>query len=178
MIESIAMAGSLIALGYAFFLCARLLWSTRSDKGTWKWIYGIVSFFILANYILFSFVLFSFIIAMFSSPEILNVLNVVMGIFFLSGAGLIGAVIKYHINTLAREAEKKIEDFSSAKTEARKASGKKSRASKSPKHESLLKEIDSLKKELDSARQLNKLAADREMRIIGLKKKIEELEKK
>ncbi len=164
MIDTVIMMGSLVVLGYAFYISSRMFWTFKSRKGSWKWMYGLASLFVIVTYSLFAMVMFSFIASFFTSYSILNVLNVVIGVFFLSSSGLIGAIMKYHMSVMKsvtmerKEADLKIKEISKEKL-------------------GLEKEIDGLRKELDEARKL-KMSRGHNLKVAGLEKKIEKLEKK
>ncbi|MBW2997152.1 hypothetical protein KY349_02300 [Candidatus Woesearchaeota archaeon] len=169
MIEILIMLAGLVALGYAFNISSRMLWVFKSEKGLWRWLYGMISAFLIATYILFAFVTFYFIMTP-SSQSMLSILNIVIGIFFLSGAGLIGAAMKYHLSSTMRAKQKPApQPVVIKKTKPDTKDFRKERVV-------LQKEIYRLSKELDESKKLNKLAVGRELKIIELKKKIERLE--
>ena len=100
MIETLFMLASLVVLGYVFYLSSRMLWVHKSSEVTWRWAYGIISGFVFVTYFLLGVLMFFFAAASIVSPTILNVLNIVVSLFFLSGSGLIGAVMRYHISIM------------------------------------------------------------------------------
>ena len=108
MLESSIMTASLIVLGYGFYLISRMLWAYKSDMGLWKYMYFMLSAFIIGTFVLFSFVMFSFMTAFITSIYAINVMNIALVMFFFSGAGLIAAFSKYHVNTVSSVAEKNI----------------------------------------------------------------------
>ena len=172
MIETITMTASLVVLGYAFYMSSNLFWVYKSHKDYNKWIFSIISVFIISSYFLFAVVLFAFITEMLTSYSILNSLNIVLSIFLLSGAGLIGVVMKYYIKTIKssiiNNVQKEVKDWSE-----KKGVGKKGVDEEKQK---MLKEILRLRDELDTIKLINKFAVGKDLRIIELKKKIEKLE--
>lgn len=165
MIETIIMLVSLVVLGYAFYISSRMFWVFKSRGGIGKLIYGAESLFLIITYFIFSIILFSFITSAFISLSILNIVNIITGAFFLSSAGLIGAVMRYHISEIGR-----------TKAKSAKAGVKLKEVNKEKLK--LKKELEVLEGDLNHAQKLNKLNVDRELKIIELEKKIEELEKK
>jgi len=165
MIETLIMLGSLVALAYAFSISSRMFWIFKSDKGMWRWMYGLVSLFLIATYFLFIILTFSFIASFIDAFSILNILNAVVGIFFFSSAALIGAIMKYHLSVMS----------STATTGAGTSLNMKVKAKENSK---LRKEINALEKELNEAKRLNRLAVSRELKMIELKNKIGRLERK
>ncbi|UCD03044.1 MAG: hypothetical protein JSV63_00180 [Candidatus Aenigmatarchaeota archaeon] len=107
MIETIIMLVSLILLGYAFYISSRMFWSSRKTQGFWKWVYVIISFFILVTYFVFSIVFFLFIVAIVSALYIFELVNMFLGITLLSGAALTVAVTKHHISLMSSKFGKK-----------------------------------------------------------------------
>ena len=97
MIEALIMVSSLVIMGYSFYMSSMMFWSARSGKGAWKWVYVTISVFILATYLIFSLVMFSFIANLTVSAYVFDLVNMVFALLLLSGAGLIAAMMKYHI---------------------------------------------------------------------------------
>lgn len=168
MIETLMMAASLAVLGYAFYISSRLFWASRKDRGGWKWVYVAVSAFIFATYAIFALVLFSFVAALFTDFYFPDMLNIVLGVLLLSGAALIGAMMKYHLSVAIRQPEKDVRVV--VRRQAGRQSDRKGETAR------LRKEISDLKKELEAANMMNRLAVGRELRIIELKKKIEAMQ--
>ena len=164
MIETVIMLAGLVSLGYAFNICSRMFWAYKSHKGIWRWMYGLVSFFLMASYFLSVLILFTFILTFLTSYTIPNVLNIVIGIFFASSATLIGAIMKYHLSAMASIELKNTTSLG----------GKK----KGKVGQKLQKEIRRLENELSDAKRINKLAVEKEIKIIELRKKIEKLGRK
>ena len=81
MIETLIMMGSLIIMGYAFYISSRMFWSFRGKEGYWKWIYMMVTFFILATYFLFAVVLVSFVAAIAYGIYFFSSVNLLLGVF-------------------------------------------------------------------------------------------------
>ena len=159
MIEFFLMLASLVVLGYPFYISLKMYWIYKLDKGPWKWLYAIITFFLACNYFLFSLVLFVFIASSSISQEYISLLNVVVGTFFLSGAGLVSAIMKYHLNTVRDSMIQR-------------------KSSESGKLREIHEEIRKLRNELETEKKFRKFSVNRELRMIELKKKIERLEKK
>ena len=94
------MMASLVILGYAFYMDSRLFWSYKAEKGPLKWIYGLSTAFIFITYFLFALVLFAFMTETLTSFSLMNLVNTVLSIFLVAGAGLIAAIMKYHFGTM------------------------------------------------------------------------------
>jgi len=105
MIDTLIMMASLVVLGYALYISSRMLWVYKSGKDMWKWLYSLVSIFLIVTFFLFTLVTFSFLTLSLVS-QYFNILNIVIGIFFLSGAGLIGAIMRYHLSLIGSVKEK------------------------------------------------------------------------
>jgi hypothetical protein len=162
MIETATMMASLGVLGYAFYISTRMAWVYKSSKGLWRWLYTLTSIFLIAVFFLFSIVMFSFAAASFISQSVFNVLNIVVGIFFISGSGLVGAIMKYQLSVTASAFERSMEtDYEI--TEATKEILE------------LSKEVEKLKKKAGSTRILKRMAVERELKIIELENKIKGL---
>jgi len=172
MIETIMMTASLIILGYAFYMSSNLFWIYKSNKGYNKWIFSVASAFIFSSYVLFAFVMFGFLTEMFTSYSVLNLVNIVLGIYLLSGALLIGAMMKYYTTTI------KGSIISNVQNELRfYAKGKEKNKKVDQEKVKLLKDIMNLQEELDTIKSINRFAAGTDLRVIELQKKIENLEK-
>jgi len=125
------------------------------------------------TYVIFAFVLFSFVTNL-AAPAayVSDSINTILGILLLSGAGLIGAIMKYHLSV---ETGFPAAGQPPGSGHATKSGGRTRRVP--PEVRRLESEIRKLRKELGEAKALNRLAVGREMRIIEMKKKIEEMEK-
>jgi hypothetical protein len=141
-----------------------MFWTYKSHKGVWKWMYGLISLFLMASYFLSALILFSFVLTFLTSYTLPSALNIVIGIFFVSSATLISAIMKYHLSTMSALEMKNI-----ARMGARK------KVKESAKFQ---KEINRLENELKDAKRINKLAVAKELRIINLRKQIEKLGRK
>ena len=166
MLETILMGASLIVLGYAFYISSRMFWVHRSQSGIFRLMYFLVVVFVITTHFFFSIIL---IIFMTSSPllsQVMNLFNSILAIFWLAGAGLVAAIMKYHLNVVSSGSEKEIRKVSVTRVTKR----------KDPRSSRLLGEIASLKKELENAKKLNRLAVGREFRMIELKNRLKEYE--
>jgi len=164
MIGTIIMLASLIVLGYVFNISSRLFWTFKSEKGTWKWIYGLVSIFVIATYFFFIIVTFFFITYSFTPPSILNTINIVVGIFFLSSSALIGVLMKHHLSRMKSGAEESLEsDFA---------------GEFSKEWLNVQKDIENLRKKHSESKRLKRLLVDKELKIIELSKKVQKLREK
>lgn len=170
MIETITMTISLVILGYAFYISSNLFWIYKSHGDYNRWVFTIVSTFIISSYIIFSFVLFAFITEVFTSFSIMNNVNLILSIFLLSGAGLIGALMKYYVNTIKSSIMNNIQNEVRVwkKHKEGKDGGK-------PDEEKMkmVREIVKLKDEIDRIKSINRFAVGNDLRIIELKKKLE-----
>lgn len=164
MIETFVMMATLLVLGYAFYISSRMFWTYKSDRGPWRWVYGLISSFIIATYFLFAVVTFSFIGSFFTSFSLLNILNAVIGIFFLSSSLLIGIIMKHHLSVMRSDAEKRAE----ARWEIGETSKERLK---------LQKQIEEMKKEIDEKKVLSKVVVSKELRILELQKRIKDLER-
>lgn len=174
MLETLMMALSLVVMGYAFYISSRLFWSSKSERGTWKIVYFLASVFIISTYALFAIVMFTFITNMFSPLYVTDTLNVILGAFLLIGAFIASAMMKYHLLTMG-SMDVGHEEVKKANGKWKKANkeGKKAKEDDSAEISRLKREMAELRKELDDSKMLNRLAVDRELRIIELKKQIE-----
>lgn len=165
MIETAIMMASLGVLGYAFYISSRMAWVYKSEKGFWKWLYTMASIFLIAVFFLFAIVMFFFTTASFVSQSVFNLINVIVGIFFLSGSGLVGAIMKHHLSVttsafeMSMKADYEIGEATKEIFELR-------------------KEVENLKKKTGRTRVLNRMAVERELKIIELENKIKKLEGK
>jgi hypothetical protein len=153
------MTASLVVLGYGFYISSRMFWVNRSERGYWKYVYFLVSAFIIITYFLFSVVLFAFITSSISPFSFLSIINSVLGVFLLSGAGLIAAIMRYHLNIIGSVEEENVR-FSLKTMEIKREK------------EKLRKELIDVKDELVQSKKLNKLAVGRELRMIELSKRL------
>lgn len=165
MIETAVMMASLVVLGYAFYMSSRTLWIFKSEKNMWRWLYAMVSGFIVFTFFLLGILMFSFLLSSFISQEIVNTVNIVIGIFFLSSAGLIGAVIRYHLSVMGSDAAVSV-----------KADLKKKGLHKEA--DNLDKQIENAKGVPDRSNRLNKIAAINDLKMIELRNKIRRLREK
>ena len=172
MIETIVMTLSLVILGYAFYISSNLFWIHKDDKNYFRWIYSILMMFIICSYFLFSFVLFAFITQAFKSQTLVNTMNIVLSIFLLSGAGLLGVIMKYYIGLL------KTSIINNIRVEVQKHTAMKRNADNTKDRTMLLKEIERLTKELEKQNKMEKVGINKEIRIIVAKKELDNLNKK
>jgi hypothetical protein len=165
MIETAIMVGSLLVMGYAFYISSRMLWSFKSEKDTWRWLYTLVSGFIVFTFFLLGIVTFSFMVASFISQSIFNLINVVVGIFFLASAGLIVLVIRYHLSVMGSTAVKSAEIDLNKKTSPKEA----------PK---IKKELDNIKKETPIGEsELSRVAIRNELKMLEIRNKIRKIQR-
>jgi hypothetical protein len=121
-----------------------------------------VSIFLIIIYFLLGTVMFSFLVSSLISQSIFNLLNIIVGIFFLSSAGLIGAVIRYHLSVMGSEAAKGIKTGPVPKE-----------SGKEPEPQ---KETESLEEEIPGeAEKLEGLAVTRELKMLELRNRIRRL---
>lgn len=165
MIETVIVTASLVVLGYAFYMSSRTLWAFKSEKGIWRWLYALVSGFIFFTFFLMGIVLFSFLLSPFISQTIASFLNIVIGIFFLSSAGLIGAVIRYHLSVMGMQA-------ADAVKKDLKKKGMDKEASRIEEH------IENPKNAPGGAGMVKRITATNEIRMIELRNKIRRLQRK
>ncbi len=164
MIESVIMIASLGVLGYAFYMSSRTLWVFKSEGSSWKYLYALVSGFIVFTFFLMGILTFSFLLSSVISKTMFSLLNVVVGIFFLSSAGLIGAVIRYHLSVMGAQAADNVKEDLKEKGLHKEA-------------ESLDEQIESVKGVPNKNSKLNKIAAINELKMIELRNKIKRLQK-
>lgn len=172
MIETLMMAGSLAIMGYAFYVSSRMSWSSRKDAKATRWIYPVVSAFTFATYVTFAFVMLSFLTDFFGSAYIFDVVNSVLGVLLLSGSALVAALMKCQVSG---EVSRPL-PAATVTGEAKKPAKRRAAWREGSEAAAYRKEIERLQKELDAASMLNKLAVGRELKIIELKKRVEELE--
>ncbi|MHA2068715.1 MAG: hypothetical protein ACXABY_30495 [Candidatus Thorarchaeota archaeon] len=167
MLETMLMAASLFVLGYGFYMSARMFWAHRSERGLYRTLYFIVMVFVITTHFFFSIILIIFMMSNILLSQIMNIFNLILGVFWLAGAGLVAAIMKYHIDLVSSISKKKVTKVNVTKIIK----------TKDPSKGRLVNEITDLKKELDGAEKLNRLAVGREFKMIELKNKIKEDEK-
>jgi hypothetical protein len=193
MIETILMMISLLVLGYSFYISTRMFLIFRSGRGKWGWLYGLVSVFVISVFFLFAITMFSFFTLSMISQSLINLLNVIIAIFFLASSGLVWAVMRYHVSLIrSTKGRDKISETTFKKISMEKKRLEKRVSSLEKKldkekikkpgsndksKEDLIKEIEHLENEATEAKKLSNLAVGRELKIIEMRKKIERLER-
>lgn len=168
MLETILMLVGLVIIGYTFSISSRMFLIYKSEKSKWRWMYGMVSVFVFSVFFLFALILFSFLTNSLMTPTFLNMLNVVIAVFFLAGAGLIWAVMKHNVSLIISHSEKKRkEDTAVRKLEREKeklrkelererGSGDRMILKQERKEKKMLKEeISALREELDEQERID-----------------------
>jgi hypothetical protein len=166
MLESILMTASLFVLGYGFYMSTRMFWVYRTEGGVYRSLYFIIMITIISTHFIFSMILFSFILSNVIFSQISQVYNTILAVFWLSGAGLVTSILKYHINLVSSMADKRVN-----------ISFKGIKKVKDPSRKNLFTAIRGLKDELKADKSSNRFAVGRELKIIDLNNKIDEYER-
>ena len=109
----------------------------------------------------------------------MNLVNIVLSVFLLSGAGLIGVLMKQYISTIKssiiNNIQKEVQNWA-AKKKSEKSEEKQVTVDKD--RVTLQKEIERLNNELETVKSINMFAIGKDIQIIELKKKIEHVHEK
>ena len=102
------MVASLFVLGYGFYMSARMFWVYRTDSGAYRPLYFVIMVAILSIHFIFSMILFTFLLSNALFTGTAQIFNTILAVFWFSGAGLVTSILKYHINALSSESNRKI----------------------------------------------------------------------
>ncbi|MHA2068716.1 MAG: hypothetical protein ACXABY_30500 [Candidatus Thorarchaeota archaeon] len=166
MLESILMTASLFVLGYGFYMSARMFWVYRTQGSVYRPIYFVVMVLIVSIYFIFSMILFSFIVSNAIFSQAFQVFNTILAVFWLSGAGLVTAILKYHINVVGSVSDRRI-----------RLSFKGIKKVKDPSRKNLFTAIKNMKDDLGRDKNANRFAVGRELKLIDLNNKIDDYER-
>jgi hypothetical protein len=163
MIETLLMVTSLGVLGYAFNISLRMFWTYKSEKNIWKWVYGFLSVFLIIIYFIFAVSVFFLIAFLITSFQVLDILNLVVGVFFLSSSLFVGVVMRHHLSIMRSTVAKTEEtDWEIRET--------------SKERLDLQKEIVRLNREIDKTKPLKRLLVSKELKILELSNRLEKLQ--
>ena len=166
MLEILLMGSSLVVLSYGFYMSARMFWVYRSEKNLFRPLYFIAMSLIISTLFFFAMVLFSFVLSGVLFSQVTQILNNITGVFWLAGAGLVTAIMKYHIDIVSSVSRKNVDTGFKGLKRIKGFSGK-----------SHFNRIKGLKSEMEETKDMGRFEIGRDLKIIELNNKIDEYER-